>query len=767
VTNTIDFTRLEAEVAQNLEAEEGRVEADLEAAAAVEEPEEREPEQPILRTAIAVALPTLAAAIMVGGIFSGVGARVYAAIAGLLGVALAIGASRIRKPLLANLSIVVGVFAIGLLLIVVSGVDYVGSLRSQISSAVSDGNVLRPPVPLRPGWQAIIGWLLGVVGFGAAWLAVALRKPSLGLMLPLPVAAVAAISVPEEAQIPSGIVGFVLFVIGLALLSAAAQATGDDEQRPPASYEIRRALRSLPVIGLVVALLVVGSQSNFLFPDTMIDPAEEPQRPRSIPLSEVQDRVLFEVSSTISGPWRVGTLDVYDGQDWRLPPFAAARMQEIPRDGIVDRTLTPGIRADFTIRGLEGTVLPGLSNVYGVAARGPRLEYDRRSGSLRIAQGQVQPGLQYAVAAAKLPAISDLQALSAGLPADFDRDTYLSIPDPPPAVADLLSESQTKPSLWDRFDFLRTHILDNVTSSGAGAPASVTPARVQDMLAGTKEGTPFEIVAAQAMLARWAGIPSRIGYGFDGGELVNNVLQIRPKHGATFVEVYFPTYGWLPVIGTPKKAKPTVGTEPGQQKLDPNVLPSDEVAVELFMPVVTQPESVLGQQLLRGVLVVTPMTLLAFAIYILEPALRKFRHRSRRRDAALLLGPRARVALAYSEWRDYATDFGFGHHTDTPLMYLDRFLPDAEHTELAWLTTRVLWGDLQHAVEPGHAAAAEELSRTLRRRLAAAQPATVRAVAFVSRVSLRKPYAPELNVELRDPVAANVRKEDDRAPVPA
>ena len=99
------------------------------------------------------------------------------------------------------------------------------------------------------------------------------------------------------------------------------------------------------------------------------------------------------------------------------------------------------------------------------------------------------------------------------------------------------------------------------------------------MLAGSKEGTPFEIVAAQAMLARWVGVPSRIGYGFDGGEVVDSKLEVRPKNGASFLEVYFPGYGWLPVIGTPTKAKPTVGSDPATQQQDPNVLPSDDIQI--------------------------------------------------------------------------------------------------------------------------------------------------------------------------------------------
>jgi hypothetical protein len=43
---------------------------------------------------------------------------------------------------------------------------------------------------------------------------------------------------------------------------------------------------------------------------------------------------------------------------------------------------------------------------------------------------------------------------------------------------------------------------------------------------------------------------------------------------------------------------------------------------------------------------------------------------------------------------------------------------------------------------------AEELSRSLRRRLSQAHPGTVRFVALVSRLSIKDPYAPDLNEAL-------------------
>jgi hypothetical protein len=221
---------------------------------------------------------------------------------------------------------------------------------------------------------------------------------------------------------------------------------------------------------------------------------------------------------------------------------------------------------------------------------------------------------------------------------------------------------------------------------------------------------------------------------------------VRPKNGATFVEVYFAGYKWLPVIGTPKKAKPSVGGDPSQQQFDPSVLPSDDVTVQLYLPVLTPPASIFFQQVRQAVLIALPILLLLLLLYVLYPAVKKSRVRSRRRQAAMQAGNRARIALSYAEWRDHATDFGFDHPTDTPLMFLDRFIPDDEHTEYAWLVTRALWGDLQPDLTMETATTAEELSRSLRRRLSQTQPFTVRAVSRVSRLSLRHPYAPETDL---------------------
>ncbi len=753
-TTESDLAALEEDVLDRLTEEAGGVEADIERAAGA--PEEAPIEQPIGRIAVAMAFPVIATAIMTGGVFSGTSPRIYGAVAGVLGIGLAIVANRQRRLSSTMIIVALGIFAIGALMMIPTGVGNIGSLASLVKEANTQGDLTRPPVPFIPGWHAVLGWLMAVVGFSAAWVALAFRKPALALVVPIPFAALGGISVPKDQQIASGIVVLVLFVFGLVLLSSSSGLEGDE--KPTLAYEVRNALRSLLVIIPVTALLIGASQLDFLFPKPNINPAEEPQKPKTVPLSKVVDRPLFRVKSDLTGPWRMGSLDVYDGTDWRLAAISDANVKPVPKNGVIDASLTPRVEANFRVLGLTGAVLPGLANPYGLQAKGIIPSFDYRSSNIRLASGTLKPGNEYTVQGAGLPTIAELESVVEPNPADVVQFTE-GVGSQPPAVADLIAKSDALPSRWAKFDFLRNFVLDNVVATGVGVPVSITPQRVDQILT-SLEATPYEIVATQAMLARWIGVPSRIGFGFDGGEKVEGkTLEIRPKNGATFVEVFFPGFKWVPVVGTPKKAKPSVSSDPNTQQTDPNILPSDDVTIQVFLPVITPPESVFGEQLLRGLLVGLPIVLFLLLIYSTYPAARKSRIRSRRRRGAQELGPRARIALAYAEFRDVATDYGFSHPTDTPLMYVERFIEDDEHTELAWLVTRVLWGDLQHDASLELAVAADELSRSLKRRVGSAQPATVRFVAAVSRLSLRNPFAPDLNASL----SGNTKEEPEYA----
>ncbi len=697
----------------------------------------------IARLALVVACPVLAAAIMTGGLFIGVGGRVWAALAGFAGIGLAIWVGRVRQQVFVYLAVLGGIVLIGLIAVLPTGFGNVLNLATEIRSAVASGDVLRPPVDFAPGWHAILAWVMGCLGFAAAWLAIEVHRPALGLVAALPVVGLGAISLPESQQLGSGLAALVLFGVGLGLLSGA-QPGDEEERRAARAYEVRRALRALPLMAIVTVLLYFAARSEFLFPEPIYDPAEEARLPKSVPLTDVQDRVLFTVEAKFTGPWKMGSLDVYDGVNWRLAPFAQSELTEVPESGLVNEDLRPGVRATFTLRGLEGAILPTLPNTVGIVAEGPTLSYDARTGNIRLSQGQIEPGFNYIVAAANIPTIDRLQKADPSVPRDFDK--FLEVPEAPSAVAGLLRRAPR--NAWDRLDFLRQTFLKTVTAKGQGTPVPVPPSRVQDMIAGSNLGTPYEIVAGQALIARWAGLPARIGYGFDGGDQAQGgLLEIRPKHGALFLEVYFKDFGWLPIIGDPLQAQESVSENPQQTKQDVQI--SEDVSVRLFLPVLTQEPSRFFEHARSFVFRVLPIIAGLLLLYYLWPLPYKAFRRARRRAWAAARGPEARVALAYAEWRDHATDYGYRHNTDTPLMFLDRAVPDTEHGELAWLVTRSLWGDMRGEVTEDDALAAEELSRALRRRLGQAQPATLRFVASLSRLSVRHPYAPDLDAVAR------------------
>lgn len=742
-TTESDLKTLEEDVLDRFDQDAGNIEAGIETAAGA--PEEQAPSQPVLRVAIAIAFPVIATAIMTGGVFTGVAPRIYGAVAGVMGIGLAVIANRQRRLTTTLVIVALGIFGIGALMIVPTGVGNLGSLAGLVKEANIQGDLQRPPVPFIEGWHAVLGWLMAVIGFAAAWVAIAFRKPALALVVPVPFAALGGISVPKDQQVASGIVVLVLFVFGLVLLSSSSGLEGDE--RPSLAFELRNAMRSLLFIVPVTVVLILASQLDFLFPKPNINPAETPQKPKTVPLSKVIDRPLFRVTATIDGPWRMGSLDVYDGKDWRLAAVTDANVKNVPKNGIIDGSLQAGLEAKFEVFGLTGAVLPGLANTVAMSAKGIIPAYDYRSGNIRLASGTLKPGNEYTVLAAAVPKVTDLEAITDSVPQDVLQFTE-GVGTPPPAVADLIAETSALSSQWAKFSYLQQFVLNNVVATGLGVPVGITPARVDEILT-KREASPYEIVATQAMLARWIGIPSRIGFGFEKGEKVNaKTVEVRPKNGVTYVELYFPGFKWVPVIGTPKQAKPSVSSDPNQQQVDPNVLPSDDVTIQVFLPVVTAPQSVFGQQLLRILLIVTPIVLFFLLIYSTYPALRKARIRSKRRSAAIDRGARARVALAYSEFRDVATDYGFFYPTDTPLMFINRFMDDDEHAEFAWLVTRVLWGDLQEVAGIEIAIAAEEMSRSLKRRVGAVQPATVRFVAAVSRLSLRRPFAPDLYADL-------------------
>jgi hypothetical protein len=691
-----------------------------------------------MRALAAVALSTTAAAAMAGGIFGSWTARAY----GELGVVLGVGWTylvlrRRTGRLVLQLLLLPTAVAIGALTAIPGSSGR--SPGELLGAAVRSGRVLRPPIPFDAGWRPLLILVFAIVGFSGAWLATELKRPKAALALPLGIVALTAITQAPQGQLAGSLAAGLPFLAAVAVLFA-----GDSSVQLTGQFERTRLLRSAALAIPAVLALVLLSNSDILFPKPAYNPSEKPQKPRSVPLSAARDRVLFEVDGPITGPWVIGALDVYDGTTWRLAPYNPKRLKRLPADGIVNPAASASVTVKFTTRDLgDTTTFPGVALPAKASFPGQSPLYDNRTDTFRVKSGRLPANYSYSISLPAYPKSADLEKASPRIPSAMRE--FLRVPKAPPAVQDLLRQAPANP--WLRLDALRTELNKVVVASGAGVPGPVRAAKVQDLLAGQHEGTPFEIVAAEAMLARWAGVPSRIGFGFDLGQTENNVVTIRPKNAAQFLEVWFDGYGWVPVIGAPPKAKIELNNK--NAKVDPTVIASDDVAVDVYVPVELQSFRQLYQRVRSVGLRVLPFAGALLLLYLGLPWVQRTRRSARRRRWAAAVGPRAIIGVEYAEFRDLATDLGVGDPLDTPLEYLVRLADDDEHTQFAWLVARALYGDLEHTAGQTEVDAARELGESLRRRMFRAQALQTRVLAVLSRASLIDPYSREApNIEL-------------------
>jgi hypothetical protein len=711
-----------------------------------------------LRPLLAAALSTIAAATVSGGIFGSWFARGLGLFAALFGVGWAWLTLRSReRESTYQLLLVPAALLIGLILVIPAGDGGAANLPGLVRDAISSGRLLRPPVPFDPGWRPILMVLFSLLGFGAAWVGTALDRPRLAIALPLPVLALTAITQPDDGEFIAGLCAFIPLLAALAVLFGGDSMKASELTR---DFELKRAVRAVAAGFAAVVALVVLSNASFLFPEPVYDPSDQPQKPRPIPLSAIEDRVLFEIrtDSAITGPWKTGALDIYDGTAWKLPPFDKDRFIDLPADGVVNPQLAPIADQviEITLRGLgDATALPVTTSTAKVD-RPPELnvKWDPRVHVLRVPEGRAPADVSYRVS---MPPYPNAEVLSVAPPPVGNFTEQLQIPKPPGTIARLLEEAPQQAG-WARLDFLRKRLREVAVATGGGVPKDITPSRVAEIFEDqAHEASPYEIVAAEAMLARWAGVPSRIGFGFDGFNDEAGVHTVRPANAAQWLEVYFEGQGWVPLIEAPEQAKQTLDNE-DDAKFDPNTVASDEVAVDLYIPLKVDSIRLLYERLRARVLAVLPLVALALAAYLSTPTVMRQWRRSKRRRWAIGYGPRTQIAVEYAEFRDAAHDLNVGDPLDTPLEYLQRVVPDAEHQEFAWLVSRAMYGDLARGVTDADAVAAEELSSSLRRRMSRGQPFQARALAALSRASLRQPYTDEVpNVVLLDPLGRFAR----------
>ena len=699
------------------------------------EPDAASTTRGVLFVCVAALLAGGAAGWMVAGVFETSVARAYAMIGAVVGAGMVAVSYRLGRPSAVQYATAPIAAVLGALLVLPDLGDGSASLPSLVQSALFSGGLGQPPVPFDPGWRFLLVVLVTMVTSGAASLALAMNRPNLAVVVPVPIVIGGSLLQPGDAEVVST-VGAAVMVIGALAVAYGVElaSSGATSGR----FEVQRLLRGLAaLVALAVGLVVLANTASFLLPEPSETQVIPPQRPPAAPPQA--DRELFTVEIDTKVPFRLGVLDVYDDNAWKTPPFDVARF--VPVDGEVpDATGLDGdeITATFTIADLPGRVVPTIAVPHTITGDG-EITIDPRTDSLRLGE-LAREGFTYTVTAS---APATAEQLSAAGPPPPEFAEFLEMPPPPPGVQSLLADAPDT-NLFTRLQFVRTAYYEEVIAKGAGDPVDVPPERVDEILGGSP-ASPFEITAAEAMLARWTGVPSRIGYGFfDGDDLPAGVdgFSVRPVNGSAWLEVYFEGQGWVPIVGKPPRAQSSFTD--AQQNEDDSVRPTDELALITYVPVRLQSLTLLFEVVRFYLLQIIPLLLLVVALLVFYPIGNKRLRTWRRSRWARQHGPAGAIAAAYGEFRDTAWDLNIGQPSDTPLEFVARLAHDPEHAELAWLVTRALWGDLSRDLHEADAAEAVEMSRSVRRRMVGAQTVVSRALGLAARSSLREPWSDDL-----------------------
>ena len=691
----------------------------------------------VLVTCAAVALATGAAAVALSGVFIGFGPRLLAVLVALVGPAMVLASYRTARPALVQY--LAAPVAVGLGAVMALGGGGTGSatLPTLIADAVRGGGLGQPPIEFAPGWRFLLVTLLVLLGAGAASLGIGLNRPRLGVAAPVPVVVGAALIQPAGSAVATSTISLLLLV---AALTVAAGATRVGDGAGAASFELLRLVRGAAGLAVLGGVLAVLGSTGLLLPKAASTDVVPPRPPKSAPA--VADGVLFTVHTAATGdtgPWTTGVLDSYVNDTWLLPSYDRSRLRRVGSAPLPDSPATASRHVQITIGNLAGRNLPSVDGARTVHTSQLHLSFDPQTQQLLSEGQQAPPGTSYTIDAAATPTADALAHVAAP---PTSMSSYLSAPPVPGEVARVLAGDAGK-SAYVRLQNARTFLFSHVVAAGKGTPMPVPARRVADMFAGG-HATPYEITAAEALLARWVGVPSRIGFGYDGGVASKDgrTYVVHPANGATWLQTWWSGIGWVSIVGRPAQAVTPTSLQEHQHQS--GVHGNGQLALTVHVPIEKTSLRLLYDDIRFYALTTIPWVALVVLMAVFYPLAWKLVRLRRRRRWAARHGLPGRLLVAYAEMRDRLHDFDASAANATPLEFGHAVAADDEHWELAWLVTRALWGDLARDLRIEDVEAAEEMARSVRRRVARAQRMTARAGAAAARTSLRNPWTTDV-----------------------
>ena len=301
--------------------------------------------------------------------------------------------------------------------------------------------------------------------------------------------------------------------------------------------------------------------------------------------------VLRIKAAPISLYWRATTLDEFNGHGWveRLPGAVKARRSPLPsRDPLLPQDARVGknvLKEQVTVAALRDRHLVGGSLPIAFT-------FDDSLGPVRMARSGVAVASENlardqsytAWSYAPRPSAAELARANGLYPAELASDGYFDVEPgvrvPPFGVPDrearmrLLFKTYSFDRILQPYEpvyALAQRVVGHPTSAYAAAigletwfrrtgsfryderPGRVGEVPLADFVLKTRRGYCQHFAGAMALMLRYLGIPARVAAGFTSGSYDGDrgTWTVTDHDAHTWVEAWFPGYGWLPFDPTP------------------------------------------------------------------------------------------------------------------------------------------------------------------------------------------------------------------------
>ncbi len=334
-----------------------------------------------------------------------------------------------------------------------------------------------------------------------------------------------------------------------------------------ASHGARRVAVAAVATAALVPLLIPGFGSKAIFDISATNPSDRVRIDPLVSIKAALDRKdpveVFQVTSNLGSYWRMLSLPDFNGDTFL--PDNAARGEPIAAETIIGSGAPGSQTIDQTFRVSSNLGFPWLPVAY------PPLQIDVPDASVRFnddtgtatVDSNLDAGTGYHVTSvAAQPTPEQLAAEVFPPPSLNPRYTTLSaLPSDVAAgihqIAEAWTAGATNP--YEQILAIQDHLTDtNVFTYDLHVPARDDSYTLLTFLNQTRRGFCQQFASAMAIMVRSLGFPSRVAVGFTPGtfDADAGVWHVTTNDSHSWVEVRFPTYGWLSFEPTPGRTNP-------------------------------------------------------------------------------------------------------------------------------------------------------------------------------------------------------------------